>query len=261
MNYVVTHSARSLPIGRRGQERARTMVFIAPPGTVPETLKQAAEDVFPWTVVEEVGHIDEAVRIFPDTVTLLLVHPDFVADAERSASDLFRYHPMAMTAALDDGTLVEAELATRLLRSSLVRSVLPLHARQQIVLAILGLLLQGIEYFPRTLIGAMLPKTPQATLSEPEPPAVPGLDGKLSILTKRELQVLELVQLGRQNKSIANELRLSGHTVKIHLHNIITKLGAHNRTEAAAIYRNGAYPPAVAAARSPQAELDRAGID
>jgi DNA-binding NarL/FixJ family response regulator len=39
-----------------------------------------------------------------------------------------------------------------------------------------------------------------------------------------------------QNKVIAAALKLSENTVKIHLHNIIRKLGAHNRTEAAAMY-------------------------
>ena len=57
-------------------------------------------------------------------------------------------------------------------------------------------------------------------------------------MTARELQILEMVSRGLQNKLIAAEFRLSEHTVKIHLHNIITKLGAHNRTEAAARYRS-----------------------
>ena len=237
MSYIVTHTTRTLPLVRRGHERGRTVVFIAPPGAVSETFKQAAEDAFPWTVIEQVGHVDDAIRIFPDTVALLLVHPDYVLDAERCASELFRYHPMALTAVLDDGTHIEQELVTRLLCSPSVRSVLPIHVRQEIALSILGLLLQGIEYFPRALLSAALPK-PQATSPDPEPEPAPALDPRLRILTKRELQVLELVQRGLQNKSIANDLNLSGHTVKIHLHNIITKLGAHNRTEAAAMYRS-----------------------
>ncbi|WP_323131382.1 response regulator transcription factor [Sinorhizobium medicae] len=47
-----------------------------------------------------------------------------------------------------------------------------------------------------------------------------------------------MVSRGLQNKIIAAEIRLSENTVKIHLHNIITKLGAHNRTEAAARFRS-----------------------
>lgn len=55
-------------------------------------------------------------------------------------------------------------------------------------------------------------------------------------LTARELEVLARVAQGHQNKIIAFDLGLSEHTIKIHLHNIIQKLGVHNRTEAAAKY-------------------------
>jgi DNA-binding NarL/FixJ family response regulator len=66
---------------------------------------------------------------------------------------------------------------------------------------------------------------------------------QLTQLTRRELQILELVSRGLQNKTIATQLHLSEFTVKIHLHNIITKLGAHNRTEAAAFFRDSQPAP------------------
>lgn len=215
----------------------RTIVIVAPPQTIPLSLRHAAEDAFPWTVIEEVGHIDEATRIFPNTVSVILVHRSFVADAERRAADLFRYHPMAIAAVLDDGLRAQDGGAIRLFDSPLVRSVLPINVRQNISLSILGLLLQGIEYFPRALLSEALqrPQAPPVALPLETEPAVPA---QLRVLTKRELEVLDLVQRGLQNKSIANDLHLSGHTVKIHLHNIISKLGARNRTEAAAIYRD-----------------------
>ncbi len=236
MDYLAT---RRWPIApqRRGQERMRSIVFVASSQAMPPTLKQAVEDAFPWTVVEQVGHIDEATRIFPNTVSVMLVHQTFVAEAERRAADLFRYHPMALTAVLDDGTKLEGEGAVRLFDSPLVRSVLPINVRQNVSLSILGLLLQGIEYFPRGLLSMALQR-PQAP--PPQADGGPLIPAHLRVLTKREMEVLDLVQRGLQNKSIANDLHLSGHTVKIHLHNIITKLGAHNRTEAAAIYRDAA---------------------
>lgn len=237
MNYVTTGTSRTIMPGRRGQERMRTIVVIAPAGTIPLSFKQAAEDAFPWTVIEEVNHLDEAIRIFPNTVSLLLVHASFVKEAERSASDLYRYHPMALTAAIDDGALAERDDVLQLFASPLVSSVLPIHGRCEISVSILALLLQGIEYFPKALLGKAI-----RPIEEPAPAAPPELENPipphLRILTKREMQVLELVQRGLQNKSIACDLNLSGHTVKIHLHNIISKLGARNRTEAAAIYRN-----------------------
>lgn len=52
-------------------------------------------------------------------------------------------------------------------------------------------------------------------------------------LSRREQEVLALVATGRRNKAIAAELRLSEHTVKLHVHHIIKKLGVRNRTGAA----------------------------
>ena len=53
-------------------------------------------------------------------------------------------------------------------------------------------------------------------------------------LTKREQEVLELVAAGLTNREIADELIISPETVKKHTSSIYGKLGASNRTEAAA---------------------------
>jgi DNA-binding NarL/FixJ family response regulator len=49
--------------------------------------------------------------------------------------------------------------------------------------------------------------------------------------TTRELQVIEWLILGKANKSIAYELNMSEATVKVHVHHIMKKFGASNRTE------------------------------
>lgn len=51
-------------------------------------------------------------------------------------------------------------------------------------------------------------------------------------LSKREKEVLECVADGASNKEIASRLSISQNTVKVHLRNISTKLGASSRTEA-----------------------------
>jgi two-component system NarL family response regulator len=54
-----------------------------------------------------------------------------------------------------------------------------------------------------------------------------------SDLTPREIDVLRLVAAGRSNKRIADELGLSEATVRTHVGNILAKLGADDRTQAA----------------------------
>jgi ATP/maltotriose-dependent transcriptional regulator MalT len=52
-------------------------------------------------------------------------------------------------------------------------------------------------------------------------------------LTKRERDVLGLVSAGRTNREIAQSLFLSESTVKVHVRNVLRKIGARTRTEAA----------------------------
>ena len=52
-------------------------------------------------------------------------------------------------------------------------------------------------------------------------------------LTQREVEVLRLLALGRNNREVAEELVISLRTVAHHVTSILTKTGAANRTEAA----------------------------
>jgi DNA-binding NarL/FixJ family response regulator len=62
------------------------------------------------------------------------------------------------------------------------------------------------------------------------PPKSPAPDN----LTGRELDVLRLLAIGRGNADIALVLAIGQSTVATHVHNILTKTGCANRTEAAA---------------------------
>ena len=53
-------------------------------------------------------------------------------------------------------------------------------------------------------------------------------------LTRREVEVLALVAMGKTNRDIAAELVISEHTVARHVHNILVKLGVSSRTAAGA---------------------------
>ncbi len=55
----------------------------------------------------------------------------------------------------------------------------------------------------------------------------------LAQLTAREREVLQLISQGYRDRDIAEGLRISEKTVQKHVQSILSKLGAHNRTEAA----------------------------
>ncbi|MFE4414722.1 response regulator [Streptomyces sp. NPDC056821] len=66
-------------------------------------------------------------------------------------------------------------------------------------------------------------------------------------LTGREEEVLRLMATGLSNPEIAESCRVSLETVKTHVGNVLTKLGAQNRTHAVVIaYETGLVVPGVA---------------
>lgn len=61
-------------------------------------------------------------------------------------------------------------------------------------------------------------------------------DNPLTMLTKRELEILASLAAGLTNKEIAAEKAVSTNTVKYHIRNLFEKLGVSNRGQAIALY-------------------------
>jgi DNA-binding NarL/FixJ family response regulator len=66
-------------------------------------------------------------------------------------------------------------------------------------------------------------------------------DASTDALTPREIEILELIGQGLTNQQIASRLSLTLHTVKNHVHNLLSKLGVASRSEAVSVFRASKY--------------------
>ena len=85
------------------------------------------------------------------------------------------------------------------------------------------------------------------TVPRAVPTAAPGGDQQSSDvgrLTLRQREVLEQLRLGLSNKEIARALEMSEPTVKVHVRQVMRKLGVTNRTQAALVRADHPLAPA-----------------
>jgi two-component system, NarL family, response regulator YdfI len=100
------------------------------------------------------------------------------------------------------------------------RALLPRNASAREVLAAVEAAASGMAVIEPQELGALLSSVPALQTAAPAP------------LTARELEVLQMLAEGDQNKTIAWKLQISEHTVKFHVASILGKLNASSRTEA-----------------------------
>lgn len=82
---------------------------------------------------------------------------------------------------------------------------------------------RGEYWLPRRVLSAHLERT--RTVQRPASPAA-------TLLTRKELETLRLLAVGSSTGDIANELKVSPHTVKTHLYNLFRKIRVTNRVQA-----------------------------
>ena len=95
--------------------------------------------------------------------------------------------------------------------------------------------LAGEVPLPRHLTGGLLREFNKPTVNLP---AQAERHTPSTTLTFREIQVLELIASGASNQQISDQLGVSLYTIKSHVRNLISKLGAKNRRDAVQIARD-----------------------
>jgi len=87
---------------------------------------------------------------------------------------------------------------------------------------------------------ALVPGSPAESGSGPGPQLS---DDRVSTLTPREAQVLQRIAAGQSTKKMAREMNVTTETLRTYVRNVLAKLGAHNRLEAAALASLQVPPP------------------
>jgi two-component system nitrate/nitrite response regulator NarL len=86
----------------------------------------------------------------------------------------------------------------------------------------------GEAVFPRSIADLLISSgIEEASLT---PSSLPSLGNELS---KREIEILRCLLGGQSNKAIARNLSITESTVKMHFKNVMRKIRAQNRTQAA----------------------------
>jgi len=96
---------------------------------------------------------------------------------------------------------------------------------------------EGGEVLPTTLTSTVFSYIADQTRAR----RTPGASRSLR-LTRREHQVIDLIAEGMSNKAIGRDLKISHHTVKSHVRNILEKLALHSRLQVAVYARETEQP-------------------
>jgi len=196
------------PLARAGLENlltARDVEVVASSGTI-DALAEMLADAAPDVVL-----IDSSGEPFEAMLESIL--------ASGLASDV-------SVVILGDGMTPSA--SSDALRAG-IRTALPGDISPEQLVAALQAVASGLIVLHPANMNEVLPAGSAATRA-------PGELGELAeSLTRRELEVLQMLAGGLSNKEIAARLNISEHTAKFHVASILGKLGAGSRTEAVAL--------------------------
>lgn len=210
----------------------KPLLLVGRSGFIPSCNVQALVHQFPDHAVCHAITL-AAPLLDPVPPAVMLVDEAYLSTLTAAEEALMETAGDRIVAVVDEAVPAQSTTVHRLLSQNLIRGVLPMNLRLEVWLLAVNLFVMGGEFVPASLLRTQLraankKETPQNTLS----PVKADIDS----LTERELQVLEMVSAGSSNRTIALRFSLSEHTIKAHVHNIIRKLNASNRTAAAATY-------------------------
>lgn len=190
-----------------------------------EALRAAIEAEPDLQVVGEAANgqqaIDLAVALRPEVIVLDLYLPG--KDGLAAAAEITAHNPaariLAITSSTEDSKVMAAMQAG-------VTGYLLKDAPREEFLRGLRQVAAGQTFLPPEVVAKLTRGIRHPHALAPEKTKVD--DG----LTHREQEILVLLGEGLANQAIAQQLNLSESTVRVHLHNILNKLGLEHRSQA-----------------------------
>jgi DNA-binding NarL/FixJ family response regulator len=183
--------------------------------------------------IETADSLDAAIRRVeqapaPDLVVLDLNLPDVngidgLILLKQAAGDV----PVLVVSSLTDIRVIGACLTAG------AAGFVPKHSRRDVFRAALDAVREGRCFLPD---GCELPPPGKGNT-----PAQDDVIGRLSLLTRQQAKILQLICEGLLNKQIAFDLSIAETTVKAHVTAIMRKLGVQSRTQAVLVAREARF--------------------
>jgi len=216
------------------------IVMLARADLLAECLTQAISTRFQGHEVVSLSEADSLLDGNLDDVALVMLYRIPATTFPSVIRTIHEFHPRSSIGlVVENADEVDTSIAG-FVDEGLIHGVLPLNLHLDVCLTAIDLLMKGGEHFPAALLRRLAPKS--AGLPSRQEASVAALpsaqrsDIGNGVLTTREIQILDLICMGTQNKIIADRLGLSENTVKVHVRNIYKKMNVRNRTEAASRY-------------------------
>jgi DNA-binding NarL/FixJ family response regulator len=220
-NPAIVHSTAARPDISQNAEPRSNIAIVDPRGLMRECLMRLIANYRKFAVIGYPS-IDDMINCENSRGSaLVILYP--VAQANQSALNEISRLKSAYSSSMIIVLVETSDYGSvkRLLQQG-VRGIVPITFSTNVVLEVISFVVSGGTFVP----AESFLEVPQSSGNRPE---ANGFG-----LTNREGQIVSLLRTGQPNKQIAYELGLSIGTVKVHLHNIMKKLGTSNRVQALA---------------------------
>ncbi|OUL99157.1 response regulator transcription factor [Variovorax sp. JS1663] len=203
-----------------------------------EAVKAKLSEIEPGIEFVLAMSVDELLAGASDDIDLAVIDLNMPgAEGQAHVEEIRRRHPAVPVIVLsgyEDPAIMRAALERGVL------GFIPKAYSPEVMLSAVRLVLAGGVYVPPMLLSAVPPGVTagvpagagEAAQRASSAATAQTLEHLRTVLTERQVEVLQLLSQGKPNKLIGRALGISEGTVKIHLAAIFRALNVRNRTEA-----------------------------